>query len=475
MSKLLYGILAAKLLFAPTLASAQDTADDRSGTITQGRFVPMSERPTAPSAQATGKAPRAARSARTTIDYKAQIRNLNERIESLESSGLDTSSYTDTLRSDLDRLQLELGENTANDQRLNTIIGVQIGRIDALVERVEQYERQSLDPTLEYVRGVFKTGLRELEADRQAVEIRCSEARESLLEVINLEQKYNTTSASLNERLRQLQDDPEVSDVDVIRRTREMRGELKDQEVKLTQKYQEQTQEFNACLDADEASIAHDKELRQRVIDNLFGKGRDARRAWFEAGLEGRFDSAAAVAGRGAICYRGDAVTACFGGGYGVGQQAISASTIQTGPTKEVAGEYTEESVAQETQETAVRYQWDAEARLSPRDLHVSPCWTLTPSGSVAVVSREQAVTTSAESTTQLYGAEGQAIGEAHTVTRDPSTEYRVSRALVPALNLDLTRQFTPNSPAGMFVRAGMGYDIQEKTLVGRLEIGSRF
>ncbi len=183
-----------------------------------------------------------------------------------------------------------------------------------------------------------------------------------------------------------------------------------------------------ACRGAQRDYDAKQAEFDRRVHNNIFGRNRDARRAWFELGAQGRYEPQGAAAGAvtGAVTYRGDRVTVGLGLGAGYGGDAASTVDLTQAPASEPQGEYTQLSSQTGTERTADRYRGHLQLRAATPDLDVSRRWAMQVGGIAELVASERTETVDRTRTVQFLSGD-QPVGRPHSapgVETEQSTHY---------------------------------------------------
>lgn len=414
MSNLLQSVgLTLGLMAAPALAYAVG--------VQSGKFVPAESvttsttpkpnkaaisRPTRAAASQRAAASAPARSSRssTGTDYTTRIQNLEKRVEVVEKS-------TDSNYADFRKALKTLYENQLKLEEPNG----RLERTEQIVSRLEQYaERVNAlynDATLDYVKDVFNEGIQELKPENDAMVEKCTDELMSRLDLAELELKISTPNQSENQE--------------------------KDQQ-DLRRLLQETTQKRLHCETATRAYDVKQEKFDERVQGNIFGKGRDARRVWFELGLQGRQEyqgGARAGAVVGAVTYRGDIGTVGFGVGAGLGSEAVSTEDLSQAPTSEKKGKYTQVSSQTGTERTADKYRGHLQLRAATSDLDLSKRWAMQAGGVVDVVATERNMNTDRTRTIEFLSGD-QPVGKPHSASGS-ETELSTHYSVVPAGALD--------------------------------------
>lgn len=216
------------------------------------------------------------------------------------------------------------------------------------------------------------------------------------------------------------------------------------------------------------------KEFDLRVERNIFGRGRDARRTWFEVGSQVRYESRGAAAGAvvGAVTYRGDKVTVGLGAGAGYGREAVSTVDLTQAPASEQQGEYTQVSSQTGRRRTVDRYRGHLQLRAATSDLNLSKRWAMQVGGVVEMVASDHRVTIDRTRTIQFLSGE-QPVGEPHSA-HGSDTERSTHYSVVPGMALDFLHDQNRDGRA-VGVRLTAGYNATDNRADITLGVGGRF
>ncbi len=215
------------------------------------------------------------------------------------------------------------------------------------------------------------------------------------------------------------------------------------------------------------------QEFDRRVEGNIFGKGRDARRAWFELGLQGRYAPQGAAAGAvvGAVTYRGDRVTVGFGAGAGYGGEAAHTVDLGQAPTSEQQGEYTQVSSQTGTQRTADRYRGHLQLRVATPDLELRRLWAMQVGGIAERVANTRSETVDRTRTIQFASGD-QPVGEPHSA-HGSETERSMHYSTVLGMAFDFMEHNHNGRALG--VRVTGGYNVTDERPEANLSVLGRF
>ncbi len=472
-------VLAPAAAVGISLLSATAFADDgtQGGTFVPGgspaAAAPSPAAPAAPAKRparkrAVAPAVRAHEHPHTHADYEAELQRLQERIDALqERTGEDYSglqSAVDALGQGvvgLSERQDDLaGRQDALERNQQSVSAAQEGllaSLTGLVERLEGYEdlvvrvdRMEKDPTTQYMHRIFREALTpefaRLAGIAQKMKDTCAGAYQAQRDVAREESAVAQEAASLSARIDALASEQGLTDEGRALRAIELRRELERRQRGLPARREHADAVARQCTQATGAYDAAYHELEQRITRNVFGHHDNTRRIWLEAGVQAGYRGAAAGAVVAAVTYRGDSVTVGLGGGVGHGGAVTDTSDLDPVAQSQPQGDYREDSSMIGTRGTTDHYRGHAQLRVGT-PWKPSQKWVPGVSGIVDLTASDREVAVARTRTSQLFDADGRAVGEPHAVScgtdsNDACAESGSTRSygVAPGVAVDLFR-----------------------------------